>query len=353
MTVLDLLRPVTAHNAQHRGWEYVGRVHKLEGDVHHATAEVHGADAYRVTLRVDGHKLRVSCACPYFDDRGSGCKHLWATAVRATEHGWLKDLAADLRVVMDFDDLEDHELLVPNPATFEARDRRRAESRWPTAVPRLAPPVKPPKPPDWSLALSAVTSSSSRERPASSWLASQLLYVLTVPPHATLAEVPLILEKRDRKRDGGWSKPQPSRLMRSSIAHLPDADDRWALSLIHGTLPYSWDAGRYGYLAAPLGIAYVKTPVIDLLLHRLCSTGRVHLRHAQANEGDVTLEWDPGEPWRLHLSITRDDGASEAGEVAAEYRGDEEVQTTAYRVDAVLTRGERVRKHSSIRARHR
>jgi superfamily II DNA or RNA helicase len=343
MTALDLLRPLTAHNAQHRGWEYVGRVHKLEGEADRVSAEVHGAETYRVTLRVVGRQLRVSCACPYFDDRGSGCKHLWATAVRATEHGWLKDLPAELPVVIDIDDLEDHELLVPSPSSFEARDRHRAHLGRPAPPQRATPPVAVPKPPEWSLALSAVTSSSSRERPASSWLGSQLLYVLTVPPRATLAEVPLILEKLDRKADGGWSKPQPSRLMRSAIAHLPDPDDRWALSLIHGTLPYSWDAGRYGYLAAPLGTAYVKTPVIDLLLHRLCSTGRVRLRHAASHEGDVTLEWDPGEPWRFHLLITRDDGTSETVDLEPgnTVEQERELQTIAYRVDAVLTRGDR------------
>jgi uncharacterized Zn finger protein len=87
MTLLDILRPLTTHHAQQRGWQYLNRVHALERSAEGVTAEVHGGEVYDVEIRWDGQQLRVWCSCPYFADRSSGCKHLWATAVLATEQG--------------------------------------------------------------------------------------------------------------------------------------------------------------------------------------------------------------------------------------------------------------------------
>jgi hypothetical protein len=41
---------------------------------------------------------------------------------------------------------------------------------------------------------------------------TELLYVILAPTQATLDELPLHLERRERKRDGNWGKPQPARL---------------------------------------------------------------------------------------------------------------------------------------------
>ena len=32
MTVLEILRPLTSHKAQQRGWQYLNQVHALAGD---------------------------------------------------------------------------------------------------------------------------------------------------------------------------------------------------------------------------------------------------------------------------------------------------------------------------------
>ena len=321
MTALDLLRPHTTHSAQQRAWEYVDLVEVLEGSAQSVSADVPGTEVYEVGIRVHGGNLRVFCTCPYFDDRGSACKHLWATAVIATESGWLVDLPDGLRVVMDFDDLEDHQLVIPERGGVETRH------------PRPSPPPQPEKPPEWAVALAAVRP-PAHGHTSPVWAGSQLLYILTAPLRATLTELPLGVEKRERKRDGAWSKPQPLRLTLGAIAQLPDADDRWALSLTHATSSFPQYGGGYGYGLAsqPLAIVYLKAALIDLLLPRLCPTGRVRLRQARANalplsksENDAPLEWNGGEPWRFRLVIERDDKATPA----------------SYRVDAVLCRGER------------
>lgn len=301
MTALDLLRPYSTHNARQRGWEYLDLVDIVSGSTDAVKAKAHGTGIYEVRLRQDGLQLRVWCTCPYFSDRGNACKHLWATAARAEENGWLANLPAGTRVLMDLKDVDDHELSVAERGFGGTAARRSA---------RFVPQYQPaPRPPAWELALDGVKPKRPEGLPAAS-PGSQLLYVLTVPPRATVTEVPLIVEKRERKRDGEWSKPQASRLTLSGIAYLPDPDDRWALALIHSTSAIPRESGVYGYGFAtqPLPVEYVKAPMLDMLLHRLCSTGRVRLRigaegreRGTKSDSDVTLEWEPGEPWRLHL----------------------------------------------------
>src|SRR5262245_15511249 len=217
MTALDLLRPHTSHNAQQRGGDYLEQVDIVSGSADAVRARVRGTGIYEVRLRKVGADLRVWCTCPYFSDRANACKHMWATAVRADDNGWLSDLPGGTRVVMDVKDLEDHELSLAPRGFSPSRDSN--------PVPRYA---APPKPPDWEIALSGVRAQRPEGLPAASQ-DSHLLYILTVSPRATVTEVPLTVEKRDRKRDGDWGKPQPSRLTMSSIPYLPDPDDRWAL----------------------------------------------------------------------------------------------------------------------------
>ncbi len=326
MNVLDLLRQHTTLSAQDRAWDYVHRVDVVHGSADAVKAKVSGTGMYDVRLRLDGSRLYVWCSCPYFGDRGTGCKHLWATAVRADEKGWLHTLPGDTRALIDLKDEEEHALRIP-----ELGPRRDPGGQWPRSVPRVAPPRRP-APPAWSLALDAVRHKPQETLPATSSDA-QLLYVFVVPPRDTATEIALAVERRARKRNGQWSKPQAARLTLSGIGYLTDPDDRWALSLVHATSTYPRESGAYAYGigSQPLPPAYVKAPLLDMLLHRLCDTGRVYLRidgsgalPEAKNPDDVQLEWDPGEPWRFELVITR--GATE---------GD------SYHVDAFLRRGGR------------
>ena len=296
-------------------------VEVLEGSAQSVSADVPGTEVYEVGIRVHGGNLRVFCTCPYFDDRGSACKHLWATAVIATESGWLVDLPDGLRVVMDFDDLEDHQLVIP--------ERGGVETRHPRPSP---PPPQPEKPPEWAVALAAVRP-PAHGHTSPVWAGSELLYILTAPLGATLTELPLLVERLERRPDGTWSRPQPSRLTLDSIPHLRDADDRWALSLVHATSTQPRGYGVHAHvIAPPLGVAYLNGPMLDALLPRLCGTRRVRLRHGHPNvptvaaaDTDTPLQWDGGDPWRLQLVVTHEhSGSDEAG---------------VYRVDAVLARG--------------
>ena len=343
MTVLELLRPLTSHSAQQRGSQYTSRVRALKGEAEAVTATVRGTELYAVTIRVDGDTLRIGCSCPFFMDRGAVCKHLWATALLANERDWLTDLPRKLRVVVDLDDLEDY--AITGDAIDELHDDEIVdfievpeERRFPgeRANPFLYSrphTLSPQRQPDWAAVLDQVAPPAGVDGVAAT-ANSQLVYVLTAPASATTTEISLHVEQRDRKRDGSWTKPHASRVTIENIAQVPDEEDRWALSLMYATSSYPRSSGAYTftYGSPPLGPVFVKRALLDLLVPRLCATGRLRLRRAAPafpappapKEEDVTLRWDAGDAWQLEL-VVREESASKG---------------TAYQVDAVLTRGD-------------
>jgi superfamily II DNA or RNA helicase len=297
-------------------------VHVVEGGEKSIAAEVEGGDVYDVEIRHVGDTLRVWCSCPYFADRATGCKHLWATAVLAVERDWLTRLPGDLRVLMDFADAED--------LPFGVLDEPE----------RMATSSVPLRRPDWAITLAAVTPTVA-DGSAADASDSELIYVLSGPPRATVTELPLVVERRTRRRDGAWSRPQPARLTVDTIAHLPDPDDRWALSFISRE--------------AAFGVASISGPLLEVLLPRLCPTGRVRLRQGYANVPSISdadeespLTWDDGAPWRLVLVVTheQDDGRDEYRVSAVLVRGHERVNIQQF---AVITTTIAVRENVASR----
>jgi superfamily II DNA or RNA helicase len=343
MTLLEILRPLTSQNAQQRGWQYLNRVHALTHDAQSVTAEVHGGEVYDVEIRTDSHHLRVWCSCPYFADRSSGCKHLWATAVLATENGWLTTIPAPIRVVMDFAGGEELEFgLLDDESEMD-----------PLTTLGLSPgtPSQAAPPPEWAVALAAVTPAATEELTADRW-DSQLLYVLTAPLKATVTEVALTIEQIEQRGDRGWSRPRPSALTLEEVPHLPDATDRWALSLVYATSAHPRPQAWHPYEAPghATGTTYLNGPMLDVLLPRLSATGRVRLRAAHSHVPTVgpaeepPLRWDAGKAWRFVLVVEQI--ILEGAEGSEGVEGQRRTEPEAYRVDAVLEReGVRVSVH--------
>ena len=294
MTLIECLSAVTSNQVRQRGADYVDRVGGMLGGISGVSAEVRGSEDYEVSLRRGDETLLVSCTCPYFFDRAEVCKHIWAVALVAARKGWLSNLPHRLGVVVDvdsaFDDASPFDEFPPIPAP---------RALAPT---RLAP---------WETILASVM--PVPHVPAVGVLpGAELLYVIPAPTQATLLQLPLHLERRERRRDGTWGKPQPARLTAEMIDALPDPEDRWALSLLHAHSPYGDAAWAPAYSTTlPIGASYLKRPLVELLMPRLCATGRVRLRQAQVNvlpltrsDVDVPLAWDDGPPWRFRLSVT-------------------------------------------------
>ena len=300
MTLIECLAAVTPPAVRQRGAGYIKQVGGMLGGISGVTAEVRGSEDYDVNLRLAADELQVSCTCPYFFDRGAVCKHIWVVALAATGRGWFSNLRENLGVTVDldggeFDDgLMDEFPAIPIPVARPpgARASQRRPEAWESVLASVIPAPRPP--------IAAVLPGA------------ELLYVILAPLQATLDELPLHLERRERKRDGRWGKPQPARLTSDMLGTLPDPEDRWALALMHGNSPYARSAWAAGYGATiPIGANFLKRPLVELVMPRLCATGRVRLRQAQANllpltrsDVDVPLVWDDGPPWRFHLTIT-------------------------------------------------
>ena len=83
-----------------------------------------GDPTIRVRLRYADKRLRISCACPYFDDNGE-CKHLWAAILEADRIGALTLAVAepDLRVEEDYGE-RPRLVRAPVPVPQRRRSRR-------------------------------------------------------------------------------------------------------------------------------------------------------------------------------------------------------------------------------------
>jgi len=46
---------------------------------------VQGSELYNVSLKWLDGKLKAGCDCPYFEEHGNLCKHIWATILEAEE----------------------------------------------------------------------------------------------------------------------------------------------------------------------------------------------------------------------------------------------------------------------------
>src|SRR5207248_5676242 len=90
------------------------------------SATVRGSDLYDVDLALAGRTVTAWCTCPYVDQYGSACKHIWAVLLAAEPRGFAAAVAnGRLRLALEGDEGEDDE-------------------------PGYHPPARPPRPPVWT-----------------------------------------------------------------------------------------------------------------------------------------------------------------------------------------------------------
>jgi superfamily II DNA or RNA helicase len=298
-------------------------------------ANVRGSRLYEVRLSREGETLRATCTCPYFEDRGECCKHVWATVLTAAAAGRLADaggrlprrLAAgevDYGVFTDDeDDWDDDDPSDDGYRYSEASEVTPAPRGGAPAVPRPIPRREPPAP-SWRSLLARPREQPYRGRPAPA--VEDLLYAISVP--AALAGEGLVVEVLQRKRtaQGADGKPQLAQLALAQIAHLPRSPDQQVLNLLAGISPSaafrsSWEAAlQYEILPARCRIP---EPVMGFLVPLLCATGRCRLRLAPQSLEEVSLAWQAGPPWELWLEVRRDEAARSYRVTGSLRRGEE------------------------------
>lgn len=250
-----------------------GAVTVAFGDAYVVEAQVRGSRLYEVTLQREGNDLQVQCECPYFASDGA-CKHVWAAILQASERGNLLGNrgTAPMRLLESFDEptLRSASSLQPEPT-----------KPWERLLSQVRTEQTPSLDEDWK---------GERE----------IFYVIDVPRTYEGAGLYLEVPFRERKRDGGWGKVKTVNFQRRTLENLADPADREIIATLAGSPhPYEYEYRSVGFVFRMDG------PLVDLLLPKICATGRCRLRvnTMESFEQLAPLVWDAGPPWKLKLEV--------------------------------------------------
>ena len=268
-------------------------------------ALVQGSELYNVSLKWSNGKLTAGCDCPFFEEHGNLCKHIWATILEADERGHLSEVESPMS-------LEQETLFGRSEhAAEQARGdvMTIANESWRSAPTvrldkngRISPPVRLPA---WKAQLSRITEPPAPSRAgAPTWPArAEVVYILDVARSSATGALALGIATRARNKEGGLlNLPKPCPVSRGRIAALPIQEDREILTLLIGANPYqsydyydSYDRGPDYFSLSPL--------MAQTVLPRVLGTRRCFLPFAQDELEKLPIEWDDGEPWRFVLEI--------------------------------------------------
>lgn len=259
-----------------------GRVTLISGNQWEVSAEVSDPDAMPVDLIRERNDIHVLCECDFWERHGT-CRHVWAAILAADRKSYLLGSvgAPPPRLA---DDLED--ALVPL-----------APPKWTRTPASHAPPE-----PAWRRLLREANAPTYGAAEKDRHTERDLYYI--VDTSIALSEGLLLrVENRERTRSGDWGKLKPCRLGLSQIRDIPGLADREILLALAGA------PGAY-YSDTGEGVPYesrLKHSALDLLLPKICATGRCLLRTnpSAALEELPILEWDEGEPWRFRAAVER------------------------------------------------
>jgi superfamily II DNA or RNA helicase len=326
-----------------RGADYfrTGRVRIESGSAWRVVANVRGAALYTVELERTSDGILASCTCPYFNS--AMCKHIWAVILAAEEKGQLHGDGdeSELQLVhawMDDDDAEDD---VDDQGFFEkAPDHREQARSQPVPAPRRTTAAS------WREQLAQLNPASSRKavHEGQPWPSSrELLYVIDVATTSAGRSLDLEILLRDLKKDGSWSKPKAKNLPQDLLGRLPDANDRYILTLLTGaTQLHDFSGSDSYYYNFTLPFRYrLLAPQQELLLPALCRTGRCHLRLRQDDEQQrwLPMAWDEArEPWQFRLEVRHSEESKRYEVIGALWRGPERMDVSALSLvtDAIL-----------------
>ena len=270
---------------------------KLRKATHdYVEATVRGTRDYAVFVTRESEDLLVSCDCPYFASDGP-CKHVWATLLAAGSGGHLGGDSnlppTDLIDVPDADEMSDEV------------DEYFDSLQYTPASPSLAPfrtPWQPPKP-TWRDAVRTI--GFAPQRSVETWPEDrELYYLIDVANTHYSGSLSVCIVYRDRKKDGAYGKVKYQRIPRDLVAMIPSKEDRDLLAMLAGVPnPASYNDQQ----SIPIDYR-LNNGAVDMLLQRLCATGRLRLRKNNSVdfEEQTALNWDPAPPWDFRVKVDRD-----------------------------------------------
>ena len=271
-----------------KGTDYYldGAVVEITGGASSVKATVRGTLPYHVTIERKGKTFSVSCECPYFLDRGTVCKHIWAVMLEAERGGLLADEASP-----------------PSDPEFEtSRETARRLAAQQKAAPR-----------QWEKFLHEFSETLAREEAlarAPKFAGAQIVYVIDRGASMAGQSLALDLMSRQRTKQGKWGKPKPAGVSTRDIESLPESVDREIVPMLLGASDvygtgYVGDFGRASFR--------LSGPLLERILPLVVQTGRAFLRtrrpasdpYKQTAPGEelTPLTWDEGPPWVFRLEV--------------------------------------------------
>jgi len=243
--------------------------------------------------------LTVGCTCEQFVDDLQFCPHVWASLLLADQKGWEGYLPRGP--------------LVLEHSYVEVEDEPETEDEplpWNNAqVPKVRP-----NGPIWKMRLEEIRDVSDlllqqpgREDALKSGKRREVWYLYN--QHESLKAGRLVLDffVRETKKNGDFGVPRPVKISIQDLTRYTDPLDRELLGAMLGTVLE--ETGWSGYWHNHPGMHYsrvrMSSALQEVLLPRLCESGRF-CRLAEANDGPwVAFTWDDGPPWEFLLEIKK------------------------------------------------
>ena len=283
---------------QDRGRQYFlrGAVESIDGDNFFVCAVVQGTIRYTVEIKSIDEFIDYSCNCPFFERDFEPCKHIWAAALKAEQHGYLRGRDGLPSVTLGL------------PGDNGRATRNTSELSW----------QKQLEPLFHSLALAESRSASvAPER--------EFVYVIDGTATATADRLVIEVTQRELRSNGTWGKLKTQKLRLNDIDLLPNAEDRRIISLLAGSLRdsiYSYSPYYQDSISPHFG---VPAPLWEVVLPLICGTGRALLRMSTTSQDLLPIDWDPGEPWDFYLLLRPSDNGPDYRLSGALRRGDIEM----------------------------
>jgi superfamily II DNA or RNA helicase len=299
LTAIQELKSDFSRKTRLKGEEYYRRkaVDIVDSEVGHIRARVQGSYLYDVNVGWDDEEYHYGCSCPHFVDHDEPCKHIWATLLAADARGILPaDVHDD---GPEDDEVEDaDEDFIPEVQRLKFGNREVELLRF-RENPHPAH-AKPQRHAVWRRRLTEMRSGWMwREKPAAPpWpQGKQIVYIIDAEASRDRGELAIQLGSRSANKMGDIKR---LRLRPDQIHLLPEAIDRELLASLVGVGNYDDFDYDEREIAARL---WLRGGGNNELVRRMCQTGRCVVRSGADLRKVQPVQWDDGEPWRLHLAV--------------------------------------------------
>ncbi|MEX0794919.1 MAG: DEAD/DEAH box helicase [Pirellulaceae bacterium] len=290
-------------------------------------AKVEGSrDApYLVRLSVPEEEydvVLVDCTCPRFEEMGE-CKHVVATILAAGKAGFDELIPGNYKL---YDESFERSAILVLDRLLESDAEQRTEASKPVpstlwdAVVEEAKEKgvefsRPPKLPPWQAAMSMLSErptvqSDSRPRPSySASKPSRYWYLIGRTATREEGKLRVCLHNSKLKMDGTLGVIQTASISGAKLSEVDDAEDAAVLSLLLGNDGRSVGS-HYNYRQYATYEQFdVHPELLDVLLPKLCQTGRFTWsprgNARKPEELGPPIQFDHGPAFRLKVKLTK------------------------------------------------